>query len=146
LFSGTDDTLFSPQVATNSQSSSPKSLQMSSAAKAVIQPGLVRGNVPLTNKKFKSTKDAEIVVLTSDNFNKKRKSEIDLKMDKSLEFMEKVVKKIDNVFEKHQEQSADPEVDAAINFIKALLKTRVKPENQYKCTRKIIEIIDEFSK
>lgn len=120
MFSGTDDTLFSPQVATNSQSSSPKSLQISSATKVAIQPGLVRDNVSPTNKKFKSTKDAEIVVPASDNFNKKRKSEINLKMEKSLEFIEKVVKKMDNVFEKkHQEQSADPEVDAAVNFIKA---------------------------
>lgn len=60
--------------------------------------------------------------------------------------MEKVTKRMDNVFEKNQqEQSANPEVDAAINFIRSLLKNRVKPENQYKCIRKMLEVIDEFS-
>lgn len=85
MFSGTDDeSLFSPQVAMNSQSPSPIGLQMSSAAKAAMQPGSIRGNVPPANKKFKNTTGAEIVVPVSDNFSKKRKSEIDLKMDKSL--------------------------------------------------------------
>lgn len=83
---------------------------------------------------------------SSDDFSKKRKSEIDPKMDKSLEFMKKVAKRVDNAFErKEQEQFADPEVDAAINFIRVSLKKRVKPENQYKCIQKIMDVIDEFS-
>lgn len=45
--------------------------------------------------------------------------------------METVAKRVDNEFEKkEQERSADSEVDAAINFIRALLKRRVNPENQ----------------
>jgi len=111
-----------------------------------MQPRPARGNVHTANKKFKSTTGAEVVVPPSDDFSKKRKSEVELKMDKSLEFMEKVAKRVDNAFErKEQEQFADPEVDAAINFIRVSLKKRVKPENQYKCIRKIMDVIDEFS-
>ncbi|XP_071576880.1 uncharacterized protein [Temnothorax nylanderi] len=128
-----------------SQSSQSPVGQVSPATRTAMQPGPARGNVLPAKTKFKSTAGAEVVVPPSDNFTKKRKSEIDLKMDKSLQFMEKVAKRMDNVFERKEEQSANLEVDAAINFIRASLKKRVKTENQYKCIRRIMEVIDGFS-